>query len=97
METISNPLLRVGAIDKIATLTHAAGAALVVDNTFATPLLVRPLELGANIVVHSVTKYLAGHGDVLGGVDHLRRGALRGRRARWRAPAARCWDRSRAT
>jgi cystathionine beta-lyase/cystathionine gamma-synthase len=67
METISNPLLRVGAIDRIAELTKAAGAAFVVDNTFATPLLVRPLELGANIVVHSLTKYLAGHGDVLGG------------------------------
>jgi cystathionine gamma-synthase/methionine-gamma-lyase len=68
METVSNPLLRVGAIDKVAELTKAAGAALVVDNTFATPMLVRPLELGANIVVHSATKYLAGHGDVLGGL-----------------------------
>ena len=47
---------------------NEAGAALVVDNTFATPLLVRPLELGAHFSVHSVTKYLAGHGDVLGGV-----------------------------
>jgi cystathionine gamma-synthase/methionine-gamma-lyase len=76
METISNPLLRVGEMDRIAELTKAAGAALVVDNTFATPLLIRPLELGANIVVHSATKYLAGHGDVMGGivvadVDHL--------------------------
>jgi cystathionine gamma-synthase/methionine-gamma-lyase len=68
METISNPLLRVGAIDRIAALARQAGAALVVDNTFATPLLVRPLELGAHLVVHSATKYLAGHGDVLGGV-----------------------------
>ncbi|HLJ50863.1 MAG TPA: PLP-dependent aspartate aminotransferase family protein [Bryobacteraceae bacterium] len=68
METISNPLLRVGDMPRIAELARAAGAALVVDNTFATPLLVRPLELGANIVVHSVTKFLAGHGDVLGGV-----------------------------
>jgi cystathionine beta-lyase/cystathionine gamma-synthase len=67
METISNPLLRVGAIDKIAEMTRTVGAALVVDNTFATPLLVRPLELGAHMVVHSLTKYLAGHGDVLGG------------------------------
>jgi cystathionine beta-lyase/cystathionine gamma-synthase len=67
METVSNPLLRVGAIDEIAKRTRAAGAALVVDNTFATPMLVRPLELGAAIVVQSVTKYLAGHGDVLGG------------------------------
>jgi cystathionine beta-lyase/cystathionine gamma-synthase len=67
LETISNPLLRVGAIDKIAEMTRSAGAALVVDNTFATPLLLRPMELGASMVVHSLTKYLAGHGDVLGG------------------------------
>jgi len=68
VETISNPLLRVPEIDKIAEIASQAGAALVVDNTFATPLLVRPLELGANFSVHSVTKYLAGHGDVLGGI-----------------------------
>ena len=68
IETISNPLLRVGAIDRIAEVARAAGAALVVDNTFATPLMVRPLELGAHFSVHSLTKYLAGHGDVLGGV-----------------------------
>jgi cystathionine gamma-synthase/methionine-gamma-lyase len=68
METISNPLMRVGAMDKIAEIAKRAGAALIVDNTFATPLLVRPLELGANIVVHSATKYMSGHGDVLGGV-----------------------------
>ena len=68
METISNPLLRVGEMDRIAELARAGGAALVVDNTFATPMLIRPLELGAHIVVHSLTKFLAGHGDVLGGV-----------------------------
>ena len=68
METISNPLLRVGQIDKIAALTKSAGAALLVDNTFATPLLARPMEMGANLVVHSLTKFLAGHGDVMGGV-----------------------------
>ncbi|MGE5644513.1 MAG: trans-sulfuration enzyme family protein [Acidobacteriota bacterium] len=67
METVSNPLLRVGDIGRIADIAHAAGAAFIVDNTFATPMLVRPLELGANLVVHSLTKYLAGHGDVLGG------------------------------
>jgi cystathionine beta-lyase/cystathionine gamma-synthase len=67
IESISNPLLRVGEIDKIAEIARQAGAALVVDNTFATPMLVRPLELGAHFSVHSVTKYLAGHGDVLGG------------------------------
>jgi cystathionine beta-lyase/cystathionine gamma-synthase len=68
METISNPLLRVGDLDRIAELARAAGAALLVDNTFATPLLVRPLEHGANFSVNSLTKFLAGHGDVLGGV-----------------------------
>jgi cystathionine beta-lyase/cystathionine gamma-synthase len=67
METISNPLLRVGPLDKIAEIAKKAEAALIVDNTFATPMLVRPLELGATLSVHSVTKYLAGHGDVLGG------------------------------
>jgi cystathionine beta-lyase/cystathionine gamma-synthase len=68
METMSNPLLRVPPIDRIAEMARAAGAAVVVDNTFATPLLVRPMELGANLVVESATKYLAGHGDVLAGL-----------------------------
>lgn len=68
VETISNPLLRVAPLDRIAEITRAAGAALIVDNTFATPMLVRPLELGANFAVHSATKYLAGHGDVMGGI-----------------------------
>jgi cystathionine beta-lyase/cystathionine gamma-synthase len=68
METISNPLLRVAQMDQVAAIARESGAALVVDNTFATPLIVRPLELGAHFSVHSVTKYLAGHGDVLGGV-----------------------------
>jgi cystathionine gamma-synthase/methionine-gamma-lyase len=68
VETISNPLLRVGQLDRIAEIAREAGAALVVDNTFATPLIVRPLELGAHFTVHSLTKYLSGHGDVLGGV-----------------------------
>ncbi len=68
METVSNPLLRVGELDKIAAIAQASGAVLIVDATFSTPLLLRPLELGAGMVVHSATKYLAGHGDVLGGV-----------------------------
>jgi cystathionine beta-lyase/cystathionine gamma-synthase len=68
MESVSNPTLRVPSIDEIAKLTKAAGASLIVDSTFATPMLIRPLDLGANIVVHSATKYLAGHGDVLGGI-----------------------------
>ncbi len=68
IETISNPLLRVGQIDRIAEIAREAGAALVVDNSFGTPLLARPLELGAHFSVHSLTKYLSGHGDVMGGV-----------------------------
>jgi cystathionine gamma-synthase/methionine-gamma-lyase len=68
METISNPLLRVGDMDRIAELSRAAGAAFVVDNTFATPLMLRPIEHGAHMSVHSVTKFLSGHGDVLGGI-----------------------------
>jgi len=68
METMSNPLLGVAPLDHVAALANAAGAQLIVDNTFATPLLVRPLELGAAFSVHSLTKYLAGHGDVLGGI-----------------------------
>jgi cystathionine beta-lyase/cystathionine gamma-synthase len=68
IETISNPLLRVPQMDRVAEIANQAGAALVVDNTFATPLILRPLEQGANFAVHSATKYLAGHGDVLGGV-----------------------------
>ncbi len=67
METISNPVLRVAELDKIAEIARGAKAALVVDSTFTTPLLIRPLEWGAHLVVHSLTKYLAGHGDVLGG------------------------------
>jgi len=68
LESIANPLLRVPPVDKIAALCRAADVPLVVDNTFATPMLLRPLELGGNIVCHSASKYLAGHGDVLGGV-----------------------------
>ncbi|HLH01230.1 MAG TPA: PLP-dependent aspartate aminotransferase family protein [Bryobacteraceae bacterium] len=68
VESVSNPLLRVGDLGRIAEITRGANAALVVDNTFATPMILRPLEHGAHIVVHSASKYLAGHGDVLGGV-----------------------------
>jgi len=67
IETPSNPMLNVVDIRAAAEATHAAGAILVVDNTFATPYLQRPLELGADIVVHSTTKYLGGHSDVIGG------------------------------
>ena len=67
VESISNPLLRVADIPEIAKITRAAGTALIVDNTFGTPYLERPLELGADMVVHSATKYLSGHGDLTAG------------------------------
>jgi len=67
IETPSNPMLNIVDIRKAADAAHAAAALLVVDNTFATPFLQRPLELGADIVVHSTTKYLGGHSDVVGG------------------------------
>ena len=68
IETPTNPLLNVGDIAAIAEVAHAAGTKLVVDNTFASPYLQQPLELGADIVLHSTTKYLGGHSDVVGGV-----------------------------
>lgn len=67
-ETISNPLLKVADVPSLASLAHATGAALIIDNTFASPFLFNPLKHGADYVVHSATKYLAGHGDVLAGV-----------------------------
>jgi cystathionine beta-lyase/cystathionine gamma-synthase len=67
IETPSNPLLNIVDIRAAADAAHAAGALLVVDNTFATPYLQRPLELGGDVVVHSTTKYLGGHSDVIGG------------------------------
>jgi cystathionine beta-lyase/cystathionine gamma-synthase len=68
VETLSNPLLRVPDLRALGELARARGIALLVDATFTTPCLVRPLEHGATLVLHSVSKYLAGHGDVLGGV-----------------------------
>ncbi len=67
IESPSNPLLRVVDIRLAAEVAHRAGALLAVDNTFATPYLQQPLELGADLVVHSTTKYLGGHSDVVGG------------------------------
>nr|WP_179559062.1 cystathionine gamma-synthase [Microbacterium sp. AK009] len=67
VETPSNPLLKITDIAELAAIGHDAGARVVVDNTFATPALQRPLTLGADVVVHSVTKYLGGHSDVVGG------------------------------
>ena len=67
IETPTNPLLNIGDIAAIAEIAHAGGALLVIDNTFASPYLQQPLLLGADIVVHSTTKYLGGHSDVVGG------------------------------
>lgn len=66
-ETPSNPLLKVTPLKAVADLAHQAGAVCVCDNTWATPILQRPFELGVDLVVHSTTKYLGGHSDVLGG------------------------------
>jgi len=67
VETPSNPLLKIVDIAAIVDIAHAAGVIVVVDNTFASPALQQPLALGADLVVHSTTKYLGGHSDVLGG------------------------------
>lgn len=78
VETPSNPLLGIADLAGWASVAAEAGALLVVDNTFATPYLQRPLEFGAHAVVHSTTKYIGGHSDVLGGAvivgEHLHRG-----------------------
>lgn len=76
VEQISNPLLRIADIAGLAALCRPGGARLVVDSTIATPVLQRPLQLGADLVVHSATKYLAGHGDTAGGVVAARTGLL---------------------
>jgi cystathionine gamma-lyase len=76
METPSNPMLKIFDVAGVAEIARAHGAPLVVDNTFATPVLQRPLDLGATIVVHSTTKYLNGHSDAVGGAVMLRDDAL---------------------
>ena len=72
IETPTNPMLRIVDIRAAAEIAHAHGALLVVDNTFATPMAQRPLELGADIVVHSATKFLNGHSDIIGGIAVVR-------------------------
>ena len=67
LETPTNPLLNIADIEALASVAHDAGAVLVVDNTFASPYLQQPLTLGADVVVHSTTKYCGGHSDVVGG------------------------------
>ena len=72
VETPTNPMLNIGDIEALARIAHDAGALLVVDNTFATPYLQQPLVLGADVVVHSTTKYVGGHSDVIGGAVVVR-------------------------
>lgn len=90
-ESISNPTLTVCDISAVARLARAAGAALIVDATFATPILQRPLALGADLVVHSATKYMGGHSDLIGGVvsgSHARLQPV----YRWMQLAGGCMD-----
>ncbi len=68
VETISNPTLIVASLGQIITRAHRAGIKVIVDNTFATPFLCRPLDLGADLVIHSATKYFSGHGDITAGI-----------------------------
>ncbi len=99
VETPTNPLLDIVDIAAVAAVAHARGALVVVDNTFATPWLQQPLALGADIVVHSTTKYLGGHSDVVGGFaatndPELRRassGSSRTPPGRCRAPSTASW------
>jgi len=88
-ETITNPLCGVADLDAIASMARERGVPFLVDNTFATPLLCRPLELGATVVMHSATKYLGGHSDLVAGVvvgDEKLMGAVRARAARVGTP-----------
>jgi cystathionine gamma-lyase len=82
LETPTNPLLKIVDIRTVARLGHAAGAKVAVDNTFATPALQHPIELGADIVLHSTTKYLGGHSDIIGGALVLK-SAKDGTRFTW--------------
>lgn len=68
MESLGNPNSNVADIERIAQIAHTNGIPLIVDNTFATPYLLRPIEYGADIVVHSATKFIGGHGAAIGGV-----------------------------
>ena len=93
VETPSNPLLSIADIGAVAGAAHQAGAVVVVDNTFATPVLQKPLDLGADVVHHSVTKYLGGHSDLVAGALVVRAGELlsgsRRTRTRWAPSPAR--------
>ena len=83
VETPSNPLLRITDVRRVAAAGHAVGAVVVVDNTFLSPALQQPISLGADVVVHSTTKYLNGHSDVVGGAVIAREAALGDELAWW--------------
>ncbi|MBI5532033.1 MAG: cystathionine gamma-synthase [Deltaproteobacteria bacterium] len=83
IETPSNPLLRITDIRQLASLAHQAGAIVVADNTFLSPALQRPLDLGADLIVHSTTKYLNGHSDVVGGAAISKTQALHQELSYW--------------
>ena len=83
METPSNPLLRISDIGRLSDAGHRVGAIVAVDNTFLSPALQRPLEVGADLVVHSTTKYLNGHSDVVGGAVIASDSAVATELARW--------------
>src|SRR5256886_17006769 len=88
-ETITNPLCGVPDIEAIASMAREGGVPFLVDNTFATPLLCRPLDLGVTVVMHSATKYLGGHSDLVPGVivgDTKTMGVARARPARTGPP-----------
>ena len=85
LESPTNPMLEVAELAVLADAAHAAGALVVVDNTFSTPLVTRPLDLGADVVVHSVTKYLAGHSDVVLGAAVTSDPELHARLLRYRS------------
>ena len=94
IETPTNPLLQILDIAAIADLAHRAGALLAVDNTFASPYLQQPLRLGADLVVHSTTKYLGGHSDVIGGAVIGGRATCWSRSSSIRTRPGRCPDHS---
>ena len=83
VESPSNPAMLVTDLEQAAEVAHEHGALLVVDNTFASPYLQRPLDLGADVVFHSVTKFINGHADVVGGIIARRRGVYRRIRRSW--------------
>lgn len=67
VETPANPILKLTDLGRVAAIAHEVGALLAVDSTFATPIATQPIAFGADLVVHSLTKYIGGHGDALGG------------------------------